>query len=161
MLDPPHQLRSTSEHTIAMIRNSYSRWQQAVWHLDSNEHGRAPRSTKKSTKRIEENDLPLLQKWRKSHPADHRIAFYLSQTLMALRRWEEALHAYSERIALGGYHVSVMLCDVFFFASQRPLLLCPCSFAGQRAGGRRSYLWLCQAVRRSAMPDDNVAVKQQ
>jgi hypothetical protein len=64
------------------------------------------RSTKKSTKRIEENDLPLLQKWRKSHPTDHRIAFYLSQTLMALRRWEEAIQAYGERIALGGYHVS-------------------------------------------------------
>jgi hypothetical protein len=64
------------------------------------------RSTKKSTKRIEENDLPLLQRWRVSHPADHRIAFYLSQTLMALRRWEEALAAYGERITLGGYHVS-------------------------------------------------------
>ena len=74
---------------------------------------RAHRSTKKSTKRIEENDLPLLQKWRKSHPTDHRIAFYLSQTLMALRRWEEALHAYSERIALGGYHVSTTLHRVF------------------------------------------------
>lgn len=66
----------------------------------------AHRSTKKSTRRLEENDLPLLRKWRKLHPKDHRIAFYLSQTLMALQRWEEALQAYQERIDLGGYHVS-------------------------------------------------------
>ena len=60
----------------------------------------------KSTKRLEENDLPLLRRWRVSHPTDHRIAFYLSQTLMALRRWEEAVAAYADRINLGGYHVS-------------------------------------------------------
>lgn len=65
------------------------------------------RSTKKSTRRLEENDLPLLRKWRKLHPKDHRIAFYLSQTLMALQRWEEALQAYQERIDLGGYHMEL------------------------------------------------------
>lgn len=61
---------------------------------------------KKGTKRIEENDLPLLRKWHMLHPKDHRIAFYLSQRLMALQRWEEVLAAYGHRIDLGGYHVS-------------------------------------------------------
>ena len=59
----------------------------------------------KSGKRLEDNDLPLLKQWRKKHPQDHRIAFYLAQTLLTMHRWKDALGAYADRIALGGYHV--------------------------------------------------------
>lgn len=52
-------------------------------------------------------DLELLRAQRTRDPSDARTAFYLAQTLEDLGRFEEALPAYAERVALGGWREEV------------------------------------------------------
>ena len=69
-------------------------------------HDRAEASAERSRRRWE-RDLALLQAERLRRPEEGRTAFYLAQTLECLGRLEEAVVAYRERVALGGWREEV------------------------------------------------------